>query len=308
VILLAGGTGRLGTLLTGLLAGRDLQVRILTRHPQHARQLVPGHVTAVRGDVRNRESLRCAMAGVDLVVSAIHGFADTARHALAEVDRDGNANLAEAAEEAGAELVVMSTVGAAADSPLELFRMKDAAERRAAASNVPTTIVRATAFLELWIELLERTAGRSGRPLVFGRGENPINFVSVGDVAALVEQVVIDPATRGTTLEIGGPADFTFVQLAHAVAQAAGRSAVPRHVPPAVLSLMATTIGRVKPQLGRQARAALAMDSADLSFDATPIRRLYPQLPYTTLADVLSGRPAARTADPGVPVGGSAGR
>ena len=30
-------------------------------------------------------------------------------------------------------------------------------------------------------------AGRSGRPLVFGKGDNPINFVSVIDVAAVVE-------------------------------------------------------------------------------------------------------------------------
>ncbi len=83
--------------------------------------------------------------------------------------------------------------------------MKHAAERHALASSVPTTTVRATAFAELWIELLRQTAGRSGRPLVFGRGDNPINFVSVVDVAALVERAATDTATRGQTLEIGGP-------------------------------------------------------------------------------------------------------
>jgi NADH dehydrogenase len=64
---------------------------------------------------------------------------------------------------------------------------------------VPATIVPATAFLELWIDVLTSTAGRSNRPLVFGRGRNPINFVSVRDVAALVEHVVTDqepPAAR----------------------------------------------------------------------------------------------------------------
>ena len=39
------------------------------------------------------------------------------------------------------------------DSPMELFRMKHAAEQYAVASGVPTTIVRATAFVELWIDL-----------------------------------------------------------------------------------------------------------------------------------------------------------
>ena len=204
------------------------------------------------------------------------------------VDRDGNANLIEAAKSAGGDFVLMSTVGAASDSPMELFRMKHAAEQHAARSGVPTTIVRSTAFLELWIDLLRQTAGRSGRPLVFGRGANPINFVSVGDVAAIVENAVIDPATRGKTLEIGGPDNLTFDELAEAVQTAAGRTARPKHVPPPMLRLMANSVGRVKPQLGRQARAALVMDRADLSFDSAPIHQLYPDLPRTALADVLA--------------------
>ena len=92
------------------------------------------------------------------------------------------------------------------------------------ASGVPATIVRATAFLELWIELLRRTAGRSNRPLVFGRGQNPINFVSVRDVAALVDHVVADSATRGQTLQLGGPDNLTLNQLAGMVAADGGEA------------------------------------------------------------------------------------
>src|SRR5207245_813336 len=104
------------------------------------------------------ETLAPAAAGVDVVVSAVHGFTDPDGNSLGAVDRDGNANLIEAAKGAGADLVLMSTVGASADSPIELFRMKHAAEQNAAASGVPTTIVRATAFLEMWIDLINKTA------------------------------------------------------------------------------------------------------------------------------------------------------
>lgn len=165
--------------------------------------------------------------------------------------------------------------------------MKHAAERHAAASGVPTTVVRATAFMELWVDLLRRTAARSGRPLVFGRGDNPVNLVSVVDVAALVDRAVTDALTRGQTLEIGGPDNISFNDLALAVQTADGRTGPPRHVPPAMLRLMAETIGRIQPQLGRQARAALALDSGDHTFDATEIHRRYPGLPTTTLAGVL---------------------
>jgi uncharacterized protein YbjT (DUF2867 family) len=288
VILLAGGTGRLGRLLVDRLAKRELPVRILTRQPARAEPLAGELVTVIRGDVRDRQSLGPATAGVDVVVSAVHGFTDPEGDSLAAVDRDGNANLVEATKAVSAEFVLVSTVGAAADSPMELFRMKHAAEQHATTSGVPTTIVRATAFLELWTDLLGQTTGRSGRPLVFGRGENPINFVSVADVAALVERAVIDPAARGQVLEISGPENLTFNQLAQALQTAAGRPGAPRHVPRPMLQLMANTIGRVKPGLGRKARAALVMDRADFSFDPTPIHDIYPDLPSTSLTDVLA--------------------
>lgn len=266
-------------------------MRVLTRDPQRTAHLADG-VVVVTGDVRDPRSLAPAFSGVDTVVSAVHGFVGPRGISPATVDRDGNANLVGAAAAAGADLVLMSVAGAAADSPMELFRMKHAAERHALASSVPTTTVRATAFAELWIELLRQTAGRSGRPLVFNRGDNPINFVSVVDVAALVERAATDTATRGQTLEIGGPDSYSLNQLAHAVQTADGRTSRPRHLPPAVLQLTAATVGRLKPQIRRQARAALAMDHIDLTFDDASICRSYPDLPRTSVTQVLTQQKA----------------
>lgn len=308
MILLAGGTGRLGTLLTNRLVNRGLEVRVLTRERSRAEHLAGELVSVASGDVQDRGSLDAATAGVDVVVSAVHGFTGARRDSLVTVDRDGNANLVDAAKAAGAELVLVSTVGAAADSPMELFRMKHAAEHHATTSGVPTTIVRSTAFVELWIDLLCKTAGSSGRPLVFGHGQNPINFVSVADVAALIEHALIDPRTRGQILEIGGPESLTFDQLAKAVQTSAGRPGAPRHVPPLMLRLIANTIGRLKPELGRQTRAALVMDRAPLNFDTTPIRHAYPDLPCTPLADVLAtakSQPITKTSSGSPPAASS---
>jgi len=242
----------------------------------------------VEGDVRVAATLAPAVQGVATVVSAVHGFAGPGRVSPASVDRDGNTNLVSAAASAGAEVVLMSVVGAAADSPMELFRMKHAAERRLLASGIPATIVRATAFLETWLGLLWETAGRSGRPLVFGRGDNPINFVSAIDVAALVERAVMDPSTRGRRLEIGGPEDLTLNELATAVQRAEGRTGSPRHVLRAMLHAMAVGMRPVRPDLARQARAALVMDTADMTFDASATRQAFPELPCTALADLLA--------------------
>jgi NADH dehydrogenase len=109
----------------------------------------------------------------------------------------------------------------------------------------------------------------------------------VTDVAALLEHAVTGRALRGQILEIGGPANLTFNQLAGVFQAATGRTGSPRHVPPPILRLMASTLGRVKPELGRQARAALIMDHADLTHDATGLRQSYPGLPSTSLSACL---------------------
>jgi len=286
-VLVAGGTGRLGTLVVSALAARGAKVRVMTRNPRRASHLAAEHIEVVRGDVRDTASTAAAVADSDVVVSAVHGFAGPGRVTPASVDRDGNITLIEAASAAGAAVVLMSVVGAAADSPMELSRMKYAAEAALAASTVPATIVRATAFLELWIDLLRRTAGRSNRPLIFGHGQNPINFVSVRDVAALVERVVTDPATRGQTLEIGGPHDLTLNQLARMVAASRGAATAPRHLPPAALHTIAATIGRLRPELGRQVRAALAMDNHNMTHYQDAVRTRFAELPCTSAEDIL---------------------
>lgn len=292
MILIAGGTGRLGGVLTARLTRLGLPVRVLTRDPARAARLAGPGIEVVAGDVRDRASLAVAVRGADVVVSAVQGFAGTGR-SPATVDRQGNINLIDTAASAGAEFVLMSVVGAAADSPMELFRMKYAAEQYLRASGAGWAIVRATAFLELWIEVLTKTAARSGRPVVFGHGNNPVNFVSVTDVAALVERAITDPAARSHILEIGGPDNLTFNQFAAALQEAAGRTSLPRHVPPAALRLMAGTLGRVRPEFGRMTRAALIMDRDDFRHDAASIRRAYPGLPCTPLRACLQASAAS---------------
>jgi uncharacterized protein YbjT (DUF2867 family) len=74
--------------------------------------------------------------------------------------------------------------------------------------------VRATAFMETWATVISQPLRASGKIPVFGRGDNPVNFVSAADVAALTALAVTDPGLRGHVLELGGPDNLTFNQLA----------------------------------------------------------------------------------------------
>jgi NADH dehydrogenase len=272
VILVAGGSGRLGTLVVSHLAARGVDVRVLTRDPARARHLGNTATEVVQGDVRDRASIERAMVGVATVVAAVQGFAGPGRVTPASVDRDGNANLVDTAASAGADVVLLSVVGASPHNPMDLFRAKYDAEQHVRASSAPWTIVRATAFVELWADIMSK-------PIVFGRGDNPINFVSVGDVAAVVERAVIETSLRGKVLEVGGPQNITFNELAALLQEIRGRPAKIRHVPRWLLHPMAAVT--------RQARAAIAMDTIDMTFDAVAAHDAFADLPMTDIRTAL---------------------
>ena len=273
MIVVVGGTGRLGRLVVERLLREGERVRVVARHPDRDAHPVPG-AEVVSADVRDPRTLAVPLAGADVVVSAVHGLDPAAGQSPAAVDRDGNANLVRASVDAGAAVVLVSVVGASPDSPLEVARMKWVAEERLRASGAPWTVVRATAFLELWTELLRTTARRSGVPTVFGRGTNPVNFVPVQRVAVAVARAATDPSLRGAVIEVGGPENLTLTELATRVS--GGRA--PRHVPRPVLRAVSVLAAPIRPGQARLARQALAMDTAALEFDIGPSLRQYPWL------------------------------
>jgi NADH dehydrogenase len=287
MILLAGGTGRLGSAVTNLLAKRGVPVRVLSRGLAPHPGMFDTDVEMVRADVRDPASLRKPMEGVDLVVSTVQGFVGPGGVTPQSVDRAGNIHLMEAAERVGADIVMVSVIGASSESPMELMQAKHAAEQRLRSSSSAWTILRPEACAETWTELLEQTAGRSQRPLVFGRGDNPVTWVSVGDVAALVERAVVDATLRGRVLEICGPEPVTLTRLAEMIVAQRGWTGKPRHVPRPLLHVMANTVGRLKPGMGLQARAALAMDELPTTDDAA-LRTEFPDLPCTPVSQVVA--------------------
>jgi len=147
--------------------------------------------------------------------------------------------------------------------------------------------VRATAFAETWATIMAGPLRASGTIPVFGRGRNPINFVSATDVAALTARAATDPGLRGQVFELGGQDNLTFDDLAGLVQEAAGHSGTVRHIPRPALRAMSWLAAPVRPALARQARAALAMDTLDMTFGPGPARQAVTDLPETSARQAL---------------------
>lgn len=290
MITIVGGTGRLGRLLAARLLAEDRPVRLVARS---AADDLPEGAELVVADVRRPATLPAAVAGSSVVVSAVHGLDPASGESPAQVDRDGNLALVRAARAAGADIVVVSIIGASADHPIELMRMKAAAERElrhGEPGRADWTVVRPTAYVELWAEMMRQTAGRSGVPKVFGRGANPVNFVTVADVAAAVHRAVVDPSLRGAVIDVGGPQDLTMTELARLVT---GQQRV-AHIPRAALRVMSVAMAPVRPAQARLAQMALQMDTIPMRFDPTSSQAANPWLPSTPVARALEEAGAGR--------------
>jgi uncharacterized protein YbjT (DUF2867 family) len=291
MILVAGGTGMLGHSLVPLLTTHGEPVKVLSRGTHGAASpSVPG-VEVVTGDVRDAASVDRAMAGARTVVSAINGFGGPGALGVRVIDRDGNAALIDAAVRAGVEhFVLVSIQGASTDHPIELFRMKAEAEARLKASGLAWTIIRPTAYQETWLEIVGRPLVQTGKTRVFGRGQNPINFVSAEDVARIVEVAVFDASRRGATIDVSGPQNLTFDDFVEIVRAATATTGTVDHVPLPMLRLMSLLLRPFKPVLAGQMAASVVMDTRDMTADTTARANRFPSIPSTPLSDVASRR------------------
>jgi NADH dehydrogenase len=281
MILVAGGTGTLGRVVVARLTAAGHAVRVLTRDARRAEGL---DADVAIGNVRDAGSVAAATRGCSAVVSAVHGFLGGRGAGPKDVDHRGNAALVSAALQAGAaHVVLLSVYDARPDHPMELHRAKYAAEHELRASGLAWTVLRPTSYIETWIPLVAGKLARGGPGLVLGRGNNPINFVSVHDVAMLVERAVTDPTLRGQSIDVMGSDNVSMTELA----QQLGAARI-RHIPRLGLRAVSLALAPIAPAGARAARAAVVMDTTDMAAEPAPLRAAFPELSWHPATDVAA--------------------
>lgn len=296
MILIVGASGRLGGAVGRRLLAEGRPVRALSRTPEKLADLAKLGAEVVVGDLRDPPSLARACAGVEMVFASAHAFDGKGANQPRTVDDFGNRALIDAARAAGVEhFVLTSILHARPDHPVDLWRSKAAAERHLRASGLSYTIVRPTAFMELWAGIVAEPIVKQGKALIFGRGTNPVNFVSVEDVAQCTLIGLGDPRAQNQVIEIGGPQNLSLTQLARLIARAAGREAREQHIPLAMMRAMHLLTLPINPAFSRQIAAGIYMDTHDMTFDPAETLRRYP-MTLTRMEDVVRARYGSKVA------------
>ena len=296
-VLIVGATGVEGSLTTKKLLAKGYAVRAMTRTPAKAAALAQLGAEVVQGDLRDVESLRRACAGVDKVLAAAHSLLGRGAEASRYVDEIGHKQLIDVAKAAGVQhLVYTSVLGAGPDNPVLFNRIKYAVEQYLQASGLPYTILRPIAFMEWHVhEFIGKPILEKGKVTLFGKGDNPRNFIAGEDVANFAVLALTEPTAIGQIIEIGGPEHWTNNQVAALSAQLAERPVSITHVPLAVLRVMSPLLTPFHQGLSQIMAFSVLIDTDDMTFEPSATLRQYP-VPLTRLEDWVRQRVERATA------------
>lgn len=199
---------------------------------------------AVYTDLKAPASLAAALVGVDTVITTATATQRGGGNTIPAVDLQGTLNLIEAAQAANVRhFIYTSAYGSAPNHPAPLYHIKGTCEAALEASGIAYTILRTSVFMEVWVGMTVGLPLMHQQPItLIGQGDHHHNFVSEADVAAFGLAVVDNPRAVNQRIDIGGPASYTWTQIAAAVGKALGAylpsgSAVPL-LPPAASDLI----------------------------------------------------------------------
>ena len=247
LVALAGGSGFLGSRVAEELLHAGVRLRVIARHPEHALKLKPlgmlGQVQFLSCDVRRRDQLAQAVAGVDAVVYLVGAF----EGAVEALQRDGAGAAAAAARSAGAgAFVYVSAIGANADSDSRYARSKAEGEQAVLSAFPDATIIRPSVLFgedDNFINLFAKLIAAFPALPVFGPDAR-MQPLFVDDAARAIVSALADPGRHGgRTFEIGGPQVLTMGEINRKIAASQGRRRTFIDLPDWVSCAIATGTG-----------------------------------------------------------------
>jgi len=270
-VVVAGGTGFIGTHLCTELDQRGHDVVALSRSPDGAG--LPDGVIVKRGDVTDRSSLESAVADADVVVNLVALSPlfkpDGGDEMHDRVHRRGTEVLLDVAAEAGVDrFVQLSALGADPNGPTHYIRAKGRADEAVRDADLDHVILQPSVvfgdggeFVYFTKRLKEIFApGVPVYPLP-GGGRNRFQPIWVGDLVPMVADAVVDPEHAGETYELGGPDVLSLREITDTVFDAEGQSVSVVPLPMGLAKVGLSVLGSVGFPMGSDQYRSLKLDN-----------------------------------------------
>jgi uncharacterized protein YbjT (DUF2867 family) len=223
MILVAGATGYIGGKLADALLDDGQDVRVTARRAAKASDLADRGAEVVEADVLEPDTLGPALEGVSVAYYLIHSMGRGGDGDFEDRDKQAARNFANAAKEAGVERIVY--LGGLGAENSKHLRSRHETAKVLEESGIPLTYFRAAAVLGAGSESF-RTVYFLVKRLPFmltpSWTENKTQPIAIADVVAYLRDALHVEASKGRTIQIGGPEVTTYAGMMDAMADAIG--------------------------------------------------------------------------------------
>jgi uncharacterized protein YbjT (DUF2867 family) len=204
MLLVTGGTGRVGGKLVESLLRSGNPVRVLVRNPRTAANLQALGASVCVGDLNHLDRLDAAVQGCDRVFSIPPNTLNQSEQEI---------QLFQAAKRASVRHVVkLSSVKSDPKSPCQFFRQHAIAEEYLKQSGIEFTILQSNSFMQnfLWFTHEMRTKGTLSLPMKDAKTA-PID---VRDVVNVASEVLTGEGHQGKTYNVTGSERLSLQEIA----------------------------------------------------------------------------------------------
>ncbi len=276
MILVAGGTGFVGTKVVHALRAAELPVRVLARRPERQEQLRSWGCEVVPGDMTDADSLRRAVEGCTTVVHLVAILLGRPEE-FERIMIQGTRDLVEASKEAGVtRLVLQSALGAEEGREVApYFHAKWEEEQAVKYSGIEHVIFRPSfifgrdgGILAQQIKVVRYS------PVTPILGRHRMQPIWIDDVASLFTAAVSAEEAPNRTFDVGGPDRLSWVELHELIRKTLGKRRLAFQMPPGLLKAGAT-VGQVLPPFHGARSAVEMLDLGDNVGDIRPVTEVY---------------------------------
>jgi len=276
VVLVTGATGRQGGAVVRHMLPKGWKLRALTRRPEahEAQSLARQGVQVVQGDLEDPASIARAAEGVYGIYSVQDFWSVGTKREVQQ-----GKNLADGAKKAGVQHFVYSSVGGAErNTGIPHWESKWEIEKHIRQLNLPATILRPAAFMEMYNVLQVEVGLLKGKLMDPLRGDKPYQTIATDDIGAFVALAFERPTEFiGKQLEIAG-SELTNLEAAKVFSRVMGRPVKFSKLPmPIVRLFMSQEVYKM----------FTWFNEAGFQADIAGLRRCYPEVHLHTLEEWL---------------------
>lgn len=273
MFVVAGATGQTGAAVAQTLLSRGQPVRVLVRNEQKAAVWKDKGAELCVAELGDPSALAQALDGARgayLLVPPCYGTEDPNAAACAVVD----AMVSALQTSKVPELVVLSSIGAQhSEKTGPIIPCHYAEEQLSTLTETRVTFLRSAYFMENFKNFMAAIKGQGVLP-VLSSASRRMAMVSVQDIGRLTSDILIEGTRAHQVLEVSGPTEQSFDDVAALFAEALGSPVKTAQVHESKIVATLTSIGMPPSTAALYREMALAVEAGLVAFEGGSVRQV----------------------------------